>query len=120
MTEYSLFDYCYRDAANYKSWGTLLLSGLVSEADLAVVSKHLLDGEFFIAEQLGVPPMYAELWAFSNGPSIDDHVWHFLHEFRPATDEEVTGEVWGTVESLVVRIKAVTTWDETLSPHWNI
>lgn len=27
MTEFSIFDYLYRDASNYKSWGSLLLEG---------------------------------------------------------------------------------------------
>ncbi|MEI7431652.1 MAG: hypothetical protein WCL27_14450 [Betaproteobacteria bacterium] len=120
MTDFSLFEYCYRDAANYKSWGTLLLSGSVSEADVAAMSKGFLDGEFFIAEQLGVPPMYADLWKFSGGSVADDHVWHTFHELKPATPDEVIGEVWGTVDTLAARVKAVKSWDATLSPHWYI
>lgn len=31
MAEYSIFDYMYRDASNYKSVGSLLLKGRVTE-----------------------------------------------------------------------------------------
>ena len=33
MTQFSIFDYLYRDASNYKSWGSLLLEGRATEAD---------------------------------------------------------------------------------------
>ena len=31
MNGFSVFEYCYRDAANFKSWGQLLLEGIASE-----------------------------------------------------------------------------------------
>ena len=33
MVDFSVFEYCYRDAANYKVYGQLLLKGSVSIAD---------------------------------------------------------------------------------------
>ena len=120
MANFSVFDYCYCDASNYKAWGILLLQGLASEADIEDLSNHLDSGEFFIAEQLGIPPLYAELWELSSGPSDDDHVWHTFHELRPATAEEMTGSIWGMAEDLIARIKAVKNWDEALSPQWAI
>ena len=120
MADFSVFDYCYRDASNYKAWGNLLLQGQPSESDIEDISIRLDSGEFFIAEQLGIPPLYAELWELSGGPSDDDHVWHTFHELRPATAEEMTGSIWGTAKVLIARINAVKTWNETLSPHWCI
>jgi hypothetical protein len=120
LVEFSVFDYCYRDASNYKAWGTLLLQGACSNSDIESLRKQFDSGEFFIAEQLGIPPLYAELWEFSNGPSIDDHVWHTFYALRPATKEETNASVFGTVENFVSRIKDVKTWDEKLSPHWDL
>lgn len=120
MIEFSIFDYLYRDASNYKSWGSLLLEGRATEADLELLLARLESGEFFIAEQVGIPPLYAELWQFSDGPTEDDHVWHTFHELRQADAEEITGEPWGSVSDLIARFKSVNKWDEQLSPNWDI
>ena len=74
MRKLCVFQYLYRDAANYKAWGTLVLRGVATESDLEVLATHFESGEFFIAEQLSIPPLYAALWEISNGPGIDDHV----------------------------------------------
>ena len=116
--EFSVFNYCYRDACNYKAWGSFLLQGLASSADIEDL-RHCFDsGEFFIAERVGIPPLYAELWESSNGPSVDDHVWHTFYELKAATTDEINVPVFDTVEHLITKIKSVETWDETLSPHW--
>ncbi len=120
MVEFSVFDYCYRDASNYKAWGTLLLQGACSTSDIESVRKQLDSGEFFIAEQLGIPPLYGELWELSSGPTIDDHVWHTFFALRTATPEETNTSVFSKVENLISKIKNVETWNETLSPHWNL
>lgn len=119
MVEFSVFNYCYRDASNYKAWGSLLLQGLASNADIEAVSNHFDSGEFFIAEQLEIPPLYAELWGLSGGPSVDDHVWHTFYELRPATAEEISVRIFDTVENLISKIRSIQTWNEALSPHWD-
>lgn len=120
MTEFSIFDYLYRDASNYKSWGSLLLEGRATETELEQLRAQLNCDEFFIAEQVGIPALYAELWKFSDGPTEDDHVWHTFHELRQAEAEEITGEPWGKVSELVARFKSVDKWNEQLSPNWDI
>lgn len=120
MTEFSIFDYFYRDASNYKSWGSLLLEGRATESQLEQLRTQLNCGEFFIAEQVGIPSLYAELWQFSDGPTEDDHVWHTFHELRQAHAEEIAGAPWGTVADLMARIQNVKTWNQTLSPHWEV
>jgi len=92
--------------------------GKATEED-RVVSK-LVDGEFFIAEQLGIPTLYSELWEFSGGPTEDDHVWHTFNLFRSPIDEEPRLAVWGSVSELVERFEKVSSWNEELSPHWDI
>lgn len=120
LRNFSQFEYCYRDASNYKSWGRLLLQGVASAADVEDLQRHFDSGEFFIAEQLGIPSLYAELWAFSGGPTIDDHVWHTFYGLRPAAATTLDARVFGTVKNFVKKVKAVQAWDLTLSPHWDI
>ena len=120
MRKLCVFQYLYRDAANYKAWGTLVLRGAATESDLEVLATHFESGEFFIAEQLGIPPLYAELWEFSNGPSIDDHVWHTFHVLRPATEEDINGPIFATLKEFISRIRVVKNWNPELSPHWDI
>lgn len=120
MQKLCVFEYLYRDAANYKAWGTLLLRGTATEPDLEILANHFESGEFFIAEQLGIPPLYDELWEFSNGPSIDDHVWHTFYALRLATKEDIKAPVFDTVKNFISKIKSVENWNQELSPHWNI
>lgn len=102
---HSVFDYCYRDAANYKAWGALLLEGRISKKNICLIVSKLEGGEFFIAEQLTIPTLYHGLWVLSGGPTDEDHVWHQFHELRPATDEELSLPVWGTINELVARFQ---------------
>ncbi len=120
MRDFSLFEYRYRDASNYKSWGFLLLQGSASSSDIEDLRRRFDSGSNFIAERLCIPPLYAELWAFSGGPSIDDHVWHTFIALRPATAQDMEAPVFDTVENFLQKVKAVQAWDETLSPHWGI
>ena len=120
MADYVDFDYMYRDASNYKAFGALLLTGGVNEDGLKRMVSTLDSGEFFIAEQIGIPALYEELWAFSDGPSEDDHVWHTFNQFRPPIEEEADLPVWGSVSDLIERFERIESWNEALSPHWDI
>ena len=120
MAKLSVFEYCYRDASNYKSWRYLLLLGGVTNVDVDILRSHFDAGCYFIAEQLCIPPLYSELWAFSNGPTADDHVWHTFHVLRPATTHDLEAPVFCSLQVLIQKVKAITDWDETLSPHWGI
>lgn len=119
MGDFSVFKYCYRDAANYKAYGQLLLKGLVSITHFQTLQTHFESGEFFIAEQLGIPALYDELWALSGGSTEHDHVWHAFHKLRPASAEEITADVFDTVDNFISKIEVVTAWNQTLSPHWD-
>lgn len=120
MAEFSVFSYHYRDAANYKAWGQLLIEGTASAADLEILRHRFESGEFFIAEQLGIPTLYADLWAFSDGVVDDDHVWHTFDEIRAATVADLSTPIFDTVESLIEKIKGVEAWNEKLSAHWGV
>lgn len=118
--DFSIFEYLYRDASNYKAWGSLFLTGQATQADVDALRKCLESGDLFVAEQVGVPPVYAELWEFSDGLTDDDHVWHEYFGLRPATAEDTPEEPWGSVGGLLARFTSVKRWDERLSPHWDI
>ena len=120
MSKFSVFEYFYRDASNYKSCGFVLLNGAAASCDIEKLSNHFESGCYFIAEQLCLPPLYAELWALSNGPTSDDHVWHTFHALRAASALEIEAPVFGEVEKLIQQIVATSKWNETLSPHWDI
>ena len=120
MSDFSIFEYLYRDASNYKVWGTLLLKGSAPSADVEALKNTFESGEFFIAEQLDIPPLYSELWEFSNGPSNDDHVWHTFYNLRPATGDDIKGPVFDTVKNFILKIRDVKNWNQELSPHWDI
>lgn len=120
MQQFSVFEYCYRDAANYKAWGSVLLEGFATTAAIEELQSHFEARIFFIAEQLKIPPLYSELWALSHGPTPDDHVWHSFHTLRPAEAHEVTEPVFSTVNAFVKTVRTIRAWDQTLSPHWSI
>ena len=117
-SNYSIFVYQYRDAGNYKAHGVLMLFGQYDALLEEKIHKSCDSWNHFVAEQVGVPTLYAELYMFSNGPTIDDIAFHEFHSLRPATIEE--GEslsLWGKLGDLVARFEAVRSWDCTLSPH---
>lgn len=116
-----VFEYLYRDAGNYKVSGALLLTGRSINGVAERLQAKFQDGSNFIAEQLGIPPLYAELWQYSNGPTEDDHVWHEFHCLRRISpDEMVSGSEWGSIKTLLAKVEAVGYWKMHLSPHWDI
>ena len=116
--ENGVFEYLYRDASNYKAYGALLLEGRASKSHSAKIVDVLDGGEFFVAEQVGVPTLYQELWNFSNGPTEDDHVWHTFIRIRAATKKDLHETPWGALDELVERFAAVRSWNLSLSPHY--
>lgn len=116
--ECCVFEYQYRDASNYKAWGEILLSGVPSQNDIAALRACLESGEYFVAEQVGVPAVYKELWDLSGGPTSDDHALHEFVALRVANeDERNTLPLFGELSSLLKTFQAVTTWDYSLSPN---
>ena len=120
MAKFSVFSYLYRDASNYKAFGLLLLKGAASANEVKTWRQHFESGEFFIAEQLGIPALYTELWAFSDSATEDDHVRHTFEELRAATADDMALPIFDTVKSLAKKIKSVEVWSQNLSPHWDL
>jgi hypothetical protein len=71
-------EYMYRDAGNYKFYGSCILRGEVAAEDVA---PYLIDGEFFIPQHVGLRSLTPEV------RNDDDHM---LHEFL--SFEETSGD----------------------------
>jgi hypothetical protein len=114
---WTAFDYMYRDAGNFKAFGTVILEGQLCAADQAIIRSSLSSGEFFIAEEVGVPALYHELYRWSGGPTDADHCWHEFVEFREIADP-ADGRPARTVADFLRCFAAVNEWNEALSPHF--
>ena len=122
----SVFEYLYRDGGNFKSWGWLVLSGVATEAEVAMVKSCIESNAYFIAEQVDIPALYEELWQYSNGPTEEDHVLHEFHSLRAVTDQEpsdnveifASTKIFDPVENFISKFRAVKTWDYSLSSHY--
>ena len=120
MKEYSIFEYLYRDASNYKAWGSLVLEGGYEPYDLQVLESKFDAGSYFIAEQLCIPSLHAQLWHYSDGPTTDDHVWHEFCSLRLATKEDTIVPVFSSVRRFVDSVGSIDDWKPKLNPHWRI
>ena len=80
-------NYRYRDANNYKEFGSVVFSnptGLTIEEATALLLPKLISQEFFVPDEWGLPRLHAAPY----NPSVD-HEWHEFEEFEE-TDEEVS------------------------------
>ncbi|MGH8117482.1 MAG: hypothetical protein ACREP0_07440 [Rhodanobacteraceae bacterium] len=113
-----MFVYMYRDAANFKAGGQLLLDGAYTQGLEDAIHKCCESWDLFVAEQVGVPTLYSELYKFSGGPTVDDVAFHVFQFLRPArADDRRATQRWGTLAELIGRFRAVKLWDCRLSPH---
>ena len=117
---FTAFDYRYRDAGNYKASGSLLLIGRLSTDEREMIIDRLEAGELFLAEQVGIRPLYAALYELTGGPTYDDHCWHEFSGFRDIGGGAQDIPVWGEATSLVAAFEKVSGWDLRLSPHFVI
>jgi hypothetical protein len=114
----TLFHYRYRDANNYKANGMIALAGVVSPERWEAALTRLEDGEFFVAEQLDIPPLYRALYQSSGGPTLADHCWHEFVEVAVTDTVEPDTHVWGSATDFTARLSAVCEWEGALSPHF--
>ncbi|NTU91871.1 MAG: hypothetical protein HGA60_08140 [Chlorobiaceae bacterium] len=87
MTNGIRFSYLYRDAGNYKAWGSVDFTN-PDELSVEVIERKLRDSfdqqELFIAHQLGLP----ELFFYADEPVTGDD--HCYHEFAAVEGIELT------------------------------
>ena len=113
------FEYMYRDAGNFKAFGSLILDAEISAAGEALVLNRLESGEFFIAEQVGVPPLCEALYASSGGPTQADHCWHEFVGFRRLTSLPDRCSVFSASE-FIQSFAQIERWHGNLSPHFAV
>ena len=114
----SVFVYQYGDADNVSAPGRLLLRGECSEKLELLIRAACESYEYFVAEQIGVPTLYTELYELSDGPTIDDIAFHEFLGLRPATPDEVASLTCrGKLYDFVGKFCSVRYWDCTVSPH---
>ena len=79
------FKYLYRDAGNFKNWGSVVFTN-TSNLDVvtleAKLTKMLIDQEFFVAEDVAVPDLH-----FEQDVIELDHEWHQFHSFEECESE---------------------------------
>lgn len=116
---HTIFEYLYCDASNFKARGSLLLSGSLAANERNRIASKMECGEFFIAEQVGADPLYESLYAYSNGPTAEDHVWHTFVGFRDVADDDSVSDMtcWGSSKEFLKRFDEVAEWNLLLSPH---
>jgi hypothetical protein len=120
MQAWTLFEYLYRDAGNFKAFGSVAFDGALTERDLTQARARFGDG-FLIAEQLGIPALYEQLYQYSAGPTNSDHCWHeFLGIRTVVTGIPAETPKAGSATSFLARLLAVEEWDEELSPHFRL
>ncbi|MDP4030096.1 MAG: hypothetical protein Q8P42_14155 [Gallionella sp.] len=118
--ECCVLEYLYRDASNYKAWGKLLLSGIPSQSDIEALRACLESEVYFVAEQVGIPAVYKELWDLSGGRTSDDHALHEFVSLRVASvKERKVLPLFGALSSLLVMFQSVSKWDYSLSPNFD-
>lgn len=112
----SVMEYMYRDASNFKAWGSVLLKGRATNAQISAIQSAMDSGVYFIAEQVGLPALQTELFKYSNGRTRDDHTWHEFVCIREAEEEDLRRlTLWGTVRELVSAFGRAEPWNPTLS-----
>ena len=97
------------------------MSGVPSQDDIAALRARLESGEYFVAEQVGIPALCKELWDLSGGPTSDDHALHEFVNLRQASAEEAeTLQLIGNLTHLLEAFQAVSVWDYSLSPNFTV
>lgn len=105
-TNFTVFEYLYRDASNYKAWGAILLEGAFTPQDEAALRSQLDSGEYFIPGKVGIDALQPRIWSAGFPPNCDDHEFHEFVELRAATAADlVEMSVWGSLKDLLQRFQ---------------
>lgn len=92
--------YQYRDAANYKSAGAVIVGGVLSFDQVLRLQASMDGGRYFISHQVDLP----ELFPWRDG-AVDEELDHCFHEFccvelvdEPTTDRRTAVELLAAFE----------------------
>lgn len=118
MEQLCYLDYLYRDAGNNKQYGSLLLKGEPTNAASNSITASLSAEEFFIAEQVLLPPLYFKSSSGALKSCECDHVWHEFVGLRTAGELEENQPIFSTLDEIINRFQRVVKWQENLSANW--
>jgi hypothetical protein len=79
-----LFEYLYRDAGNYKSWGHVIFcnaNNISADVVKTRITGVLIDHAYFVASQAGVPDL-----RFTEYIEELDHGWHEFYSCEPTLE----------------------------------
>lgn len=109
---YTVFEYLYRDASNYKAHGRVWLAGTAAADDHARIAACLHEGLYFIPEQLNLPALQALLFPHSDGVTDDDHSWHEFCALRCEVQPPPDGTIFMSLDRFIEAISALNgRWD---------
>lgn len=117
---WTVFEYLYRDADNHKAFGKVAFAGSVDSDLWDSALQKLDDSKHFIAEQVGLPPLYDQLYRWSGGAPTDaDHCWHEFVSVAVVVEGDLAPSVpkIGEAKTFVERLSSVEDWDIWLSPN---
>jgi hypothetical protein len=97
-------EYVYRDASNYTQYGHEVFAGAITDEQRSRILGALDDGFHFLAEQVGLPPLY-EQWP-THYP--DDDPWHELSSLDLVGDPPTRDE---SIAAFTARFDGIV-WDE--------
>jgi len=119
----------YRDGANHKAHITVVLVGLITQAQIGQLKSCAQDGQFIIANQVGLPTPAAQFKEKVGFPSETlDHVWTTLlsedvdiasgwHTSREPSSSSSDELITKTVDEFVAEMEsAKDKWD--ISAEW--
>jgi len=116
----------YRDASNYKAYGSILLEGNITDDEIAALRACLIGGTLYVPGQLGLPHLAVDAWPGS--AYDDDHNWHemLLDEISTATQafeplaRETSAHRAGTVSDFLTRARgaAAAGWNPGIGNPW--
>lgn len=113
------FQYLYRDAGNFKVFGSVILRGRLDECARAKILEVLDEDGRFVAEQVGIPSLYGPLHQLTNGPCKTDVYTHEFCDFEELPFASIpTGSiVWGCCGDFINAFASVKEWAMELSPN---
>jgi len=107
--QHTRFEYMYRDGSNYKQYGLAVFAGAITDAERATIRSALERGEYFLAEQVGLPNL-REKWETH---FEDDHIWHELVDIT-VVDGPGKPSVEETIHAFADRFAGIE-WDVALA-----
>ena len=86
---FCVLEYLYRDAANWKTYGEILLTGPWSEELRRQLKSTLEVDDLFVPEFVGLPSLRSAHAATYGRDEELDHGFHEFVELRPASEADL-------------------------------